>query len=328
MDNAITFGTWLRQRRKERGITYDELAEQIGCSRITLRKLESGERRPSRQIAELLAGYLSIPSDEQEAFVTFARTGHSSTAPLRVTLSGEVASRAPWRGAHLRQTNLPALLTRLVGRAANQEEARALLLQPKVRLLTMTGAPGIGKTRLALQIASELVDHLEDGVYFVDLAPVSEPALVLATTARALGLKETADHPIERVLLDHLRERRMMLVLDNFEQVLDAAPAVVKLLEGSPWLKIMVTSREALRVRGERRYPVPPLGVPDLHHLPPTEALEEYPAVELFVERAAEVQPNFALTPENAKEVAAVCVSLEGLPLAIELAAARAHQLS
>ncbi|HET9493719.1 MAG TPA: helix-turn-helix domain-containing protein, partial [Chloroflexia bacterium] len=319
MSDAITFGAWLKQRRKEQGVPADYLAERIGCSTVTLLKIESGDRRPSRQIALLLADSFDIPDDEREAFVTFARTG--------VGVTSEGPSAAPWRIAHLRHVNLPAVLTSLVGREVEERATREQLLNPRTRLLTLTGPPGIGKTRLALEVASQTGENFQDGVYFVDLSPVIDPDLVLEAVGRVLGLKEGSDRPMEQAILDHVRDRRMLLVLDNFEQVLDAAPVVVRLLEGCPWLKVLATSREALHVRGEKHLPVRPLALPDLNDLPPAHALDKYPAVKLFAERAAEAEHDFALTTENARDVATICVSLEGLPLAIELAAARARQL-
>jgi predicted ATPase/DNA-binding XRE family transcriptional regulator len=333
----ITFGGWLKQRRKELGVTQDELADHIGCSLATLQKIEGGVRRPSGQLAHLLADYFRVPSDEREAFTVFARAGQvasSDPQPALVALA-----HAPWRAVSLRHTNLPVVLTALIGREHEEEAVRDYLLNPKVRLLSMTGPPGVGKTRLALQVASSLAEHFEDGVFFIDLAPVLEPGLVLPTIGRVLGLKEAGELSAERVLVEYVRERRMLLVLDNFEQVLDAASEVVKLMQASPWLKVLVTSREALHVRGERRLSVPPLGVPgpllfsgavgtDDRRRPLLEALATYPSVKLFVERAQDVNPDFELTRENARDVAMVCAELEGLPLAIELAAARANHLS
>ncbi|MEO8288465.1 MAG: tetratricopeptide repeat protein [Chloroflexota bacterium] len=325
MSAEQTFGGWLRRRRNELGLTRDQLADNLGFSLAMLRKLESGERRPSGQIASLLAHHFRIPTDEHAAFVAFARTGDSPVASVE---TDGILPPAPWRSLYARQTNLPTMLSPLVGREREAATARDALLQPKTRLLTLTGTAGIGKTRLGLQIALSLVDHFEDGIFFVDLAPITDPDLVMLTIARVLGLKESGRHTIDSVLLDHVRERRMLLMLDNFEQVLDAAIGIVQLLEASPWLKVLITSREALHIRGERRFPVPPLGLPDMQGLPSMQSLQGYPSVELFVERARAVSPEFALTEENAADVAAICVGLDGLPLAIELAAARTRHLS
>ena len=325
MSEGITFGSWLKQRRNDMGITQDELAERLGFSPIMLWKIESGERRPSSQTAALLADYFHVPDDEREAFVIFARTGRAGAGSPD---GGSVT--APWRAATAHHTNLPQALTPLIGR---KEDERAILdlflqLRSKVRLLTLTGAPGIGKTRLALQVASRLVEHFDDGVFMVELAPVSDPELVISTMAQTLGVREIGGQALEESLRQHLQGRRMLLVLDNFEQVLDAAPALTRLMEASPWLKVLATSREALHVRGERRFPVPPLAVPELAQIEDVQALGANPSVELFVERAQSVQPGFTLTQENARDVASICARLEGLPLAIELAAARARLLT
>lgn len=275
-------------------------------------------------MAQLLAEHLNVPPDELQAFIAFARLGSiASTEP-----SNEFATQAPWRAAHNRLTNLPAALTSFVGRDEELQKARDLLLQPRVRLLTLTGAPGIGKTRLALHVASDLLDTFEDGVFLVELASASDPDLLPDTIARTLGLKPEGSQSVEDLLLKHLSERRIMLVLDNFEHLLDAAAWVVKLLEGSPLLKVLATSREALHVRGERRLPVPALRIPEQGHLPAVEALALYSSVALFVQRAEAVAPDFVLTAANAAEVAAICAGLEGLPLALELAAARFNQFS
>ena len=335
MSENLIFGSWLKQRRKELGLTQEEVAEHIGCSPSALQKIENGERRPSGQVSHLLALYLRIPTDEREAFVTFARSGQSASAFARSPHGSpapnphdEIAQHAPWRVSYRSRTNLPAVLTPLIGREQEVAEALNQLRNPRTRLLTLVGAPGIGKTRLALQIASDMVEHFEDGVYFVELAPVTDPEQVLPAIARALDLHEGGKRSMQSLLLDYLQRRRMLLVLDNFEQILDASTAVVMLMEASPWLKVMVTSREALRVRGERRFLVPPLVVPDLSRLTSIEELAGYPSVELFVERAQAVAPDFTVTEANAGDVAAVCAGLEGLPLAIELAAARANLLS
>src|SRR5436190_17161997 len=209
VNNANTFGVWLRQRRKERGITLDELADRISCSRIALVKIESGARRPSLQMAQLLAEQFNVPADERDAFVIFARTGGAST-DLELPEGDEVVARAPWRAAQRRKTNIPSMLTPLIGREQDGGAVRDLLLQPKVRLLTLTGPPGIGKTRLALHVALGLVvgyGQFEDGVYFVELATISDPGLVLPTVARTLGLKETTSQTIEETLTNYAQQR-------------------------------------------------------------------------------------------------------------------------
>jgi predicted ATPase/transcriptional regulator with XRE-family HTH domain len=331
-----TFGNWLKQRRKELGLAQEELAEHIGCSEIMMRKLESGERHPSGQVAQLLADYLHIPGDEREAFITFARGGGataSSSPSDGAQASGRTdqsGSRAPWRSAYIRRTNLPASLTLLIGREAEVAAASDQLLNPKTRLLTMTGAPGIGKTRLALQTAFDLLKHFEDGAFFVDMAPLSDPQSVLPALARTVGLAEEAagNAPIERLLPAYLRDKRMLLVLDNFEQVLDAAFYLVDLLERCPWLRCLATSREPLHIKGERRFPVPPLPLPEPERLPPLDVLARYPSIELFVERARMSEPDFALSEQNAEAIARICIRLDGLPLAIELAAGQVSYLS
>lgn len=340
MGTGITFSSWLKQRRGELGVTQAALAEHINYALATVQKIEAGDRRPSSQVIQLLAEYFRVPADERAAFTSFARGGAASVADL--TAPDGTGMGAPWRNAHVRRTNVPAVLTSLIGRKEEQTAARDALLQPNVRLLTLTGPPGIGKTRLALEVASGLVEHFEDGVFWVELAAVVDPELVPATVARALGVKQAAGSPPEELLLDYVRARKMLLLLDNFEQVLDAATSVVQLMQASPWLKVLVTSREALHVRGERRLAVPPLALPDpapfaaagLAHgrqvvpLPRADVLRNYPAIQLFVERARSVSPAFELTPENAGDIAAVCIELDGVPLAIELAAGRATHFS
>jgi predicted ATPase/DNA-binding XRE family transcriptional regulator/Tfp pilus assembly protein PilF len=327
MNYGITFGGWLKERRRAQGISHDEFADRIACSRITLLKMESEERRPSRQMALLLAQYFQIPADEHEAFVTFARAGHASS-PTGDAPTSEAAMRSPWRAPLQHKTNLPYLLTPLIGREREEEEARNHLLQWRVRILTLTGPPGIGKTRLATQIASSVFDQYDDGVYFVDLSPVTDPDDVPAAIARSVGLAATGSTLISTALQEYLSRRRMLLLLDNFEHLLDAASTVVKLLEAGPWLKVLITSREALNVRGERRFVVQPLATPAKGQSYSPSALLNIPSVELFIDRAQFSDSDFELTDENAQDVAAICAGLEGLPLAIELAAARTADLS
>ena len=192
-----------------------------------------------------------------------------------------------------------------------------------MRLLTLTGPGGTGKTRLGLQVAAELSDRFADGVFFVNLAPISDPELVVPAIAETLGIREGAGRSLLERLKEELRQKQMLLLLDNFEQVVSAAVQVVDLLAACPQLKVLVTSREVLHVRAEHEFPVPPLSLPDLKHLPDLAALSHYAAVALFIQRAQAVKPDFQLTNANARAIAEICVRLDGLPLAIELAAAR-----
>jgi predicted ATPase len=200
-------------------------------------------------------------------------------------------------------------------------------LLERTRLLTLTGPPGTGKTRLGLQVAEEVLDQFADGVYFVDLAPISDPALVASTIAQVFGVGETAEQPLLKTMMIFFRDKRLLLLLDNFEQIIDAAPLVGELLSAAPGLKALVTSREALCVYGEQEYPVPPLVLPDLEQVEPLSRLSQIEAVDLFAQRARAVRPDFRLTERDAAAVAEICVRLDGLPLAIELAAARSKLL-
>jgi predicted ATPase/class 3 adenylate cyclase len=222
--------------------------------------------------------------------------------------------------------HLPVPLTSFVGRSKELGEVKALL--SKERLLTLTGASGSGKTRLALQAAAEMADRFPDGVFFVALAPITDPGLVPFTVAQSLGLTESPGRSIVDGLKDYLHRKTLLLLLDNFEQVILAAPLVADLLGTCLPLKILATSREGLRVGGEREYPVPPLALPDRSRLPSIENLSQYAAVELFIQRARAVRPDFQITDDTASAVAEICSRLDGLPLAIELAAARIKVLA
>jgi predicted ATPase len=221
------------------------------------------------------------------------------------------------------RSNLPAQLSSLIGREREVAQVCALLRRPDVRLTTLTGAGGAGKTRLALQVAAELRDDFVHGVYFVDLAPIRDPALVPAAMARELGMTDAGPQALEQRIEMYLRDKQMLLVLDNFEQVAEAAPLVAALLTAARTLKVLATSREMLRVSGEHEYIVPPLALPPQAGYLNSETIRQYEAVQLFVERANTVHSDFVLTTENTAAVAEICRRLDGLPLAIELAAAR-----
>lgn len=190
-----------------------------------------------------------------------------------------------------RPHNLPAQPTPLLGREQEVAVGREMLRRAEVRLLTLTGPGGTGKTRLSLQVATELLDDFTNGVYFVGLGPVSDPSLVPSTIAQTLGSREMGGVPLVESLKAYLQEKHLLLLLDNFEQVLAAAPQVAELLAAAPGLKLLVTSRAAPHLRGEKEFQVLPLALPDPKHLPPSEALSQYAAVELFIQRALDVRP-------------------------------------
>lgn len=321
MHVETSFGQWLKKRRKALDLTQEELAQRVPCAVITLQKLEADQRRPSKQMAERLAEHLGIALEERPAFVRFARMKPGAQWPGIHSPAAQLAIWIPW----LRPlTNLPVSPTPVIGRDQAVVAVRERLLGDANRLLTLVGPPGVGKTRLAIEAGTNLLDDFGDGVYFVALAPVSDPSLVVVTIAQTLGVNETAERSFAAGLKEYLREKHMLLLLDNFEQVVAAAPLVSELLDGCPWLGVLVTSRAPLHVRRERQFPVPPLTVPTGAHADlDTADLMHYSAIALFVERARAVRPAFVLTPENAGAVAAICARLDGLPLAIELVAAR-----
>lgn len=242
------------------------------------------------------------------------------------TLIEGLASEFPaLRSLEAAPNNLPTQLTSFVGRGREVAEARQLLAT--TRLLTLTGPGGTGKTRLSLQVAAEAIGDFADGVFFVPLGPIEDPDLVGPAILAALGLREAANEAPAVRLIDHLRDKHLLLLLDNFEQVLPAAGLVGELLKGCPGLSVMVTSRAALHLYGEREYAVPPLALPKAEAGLDPATLSQYEAVALFVQRAAAVRPDFQLTTANAAAVAEICSRLDGLPLAIELAAARVKLL-
>jgi non-specific serine/threonine protein kinase len=332
-----SFGALLRQHRLRAGLTQAALAERAGIAERTIQDLERGVARPRRETVRRLISTLALPPEDRSAFEAVTPAPRRARAAMR-TSGADVALVA-------RRHNLPIQLTSLLGREREVAEVQSLIREG-ARLVTLTGPGGSGKTRLAIEVAGELLDRsaspsragisatptsgqvFADGVFLVELAAIADPALVPATIARALGVLDVSARHILESLKAHLRGRRLLLVLDNFEQIVTAAPVVAELLATSPALKVLVTSREPLRLRGEREYDVPPLTLPDARSVPAASVLASSPAVALFVERAAAVQASFVLTDENAPAVAEICARLDGLPLAIELAAARARLLT
>jgi predicted ATPase len=240
-------------------------------------------------------------------------------------------SEKPVKQVETRPTNLPVQRTGFVGREKEVAAAKELLLRQDVRLVTVTGPGGIGKTRLAVQVASGLLERFPGGTHFVPLSPLSDPGLIASLIVQTLGIREAGGQSPLEILKENLQNSLrapMLLLLDNFEHLVQAAPTVAELLTMGPNLKILVTSRAALHVYGEHEFPVPPLALPDSRSMPPVEVLSQYPAIALFVQRAVAAKPDFELNRENAPAVTEICARLDGLPLAIELAAARIKVLS
>ncbi|HYP41890.1 MAG TPA: helix-turn-helix domain-containing protein, partial [Chloroflexia bacterium] len=328
--SEVSFGEWLRGRRESLDMTREDLAEKVSCARVTIAKIEHGERRPSRQVAERLAESLDLPPEQHAAFLRWARGMTVVPSLPGIAANGGHAVEEDPASATEQQAqvappadHLPASPTSFIGR---EREVAALLDRLRsegVRLLTLTGPPGIGKTRLSVAVAAGLRGEFQDGVWFVPLAPLTDPELVVPTIATVLGLKESPGQGAEAGLQAYLRDKRLLLVLDNFEQVADAAPALGRLLAAAPHMKLLVTSRAVLHLYGEQEYSVPPLELPDAGRAFAADSPPRYASVELFVQRAQAARPDFSLNPQNYRAVAQICVKLDGLPLAIELAAAR-----
>ena len=313
-----SFGDWLKRKRKALDLTQAGLADRVGCSAAAIRKIEAEERRPSVQIAERLAEIFSIPSKERTNFMRFAR-GELRSAPA------EIREEFPWHtSAQPVRSNLPATVTSLIGREQETALVREYLLNPDIRLVTLTGPPGIGKTRLSIEAARAVLSDFPDGVFFVALASLDHPSLLVHTVAQALGYVETNRQSAREQLVDGIDRKQMLIVLDNCEHLIeDIAILATNLLSACSNLKLLATSRESLRISGEWLYSVPALYVPKDNFSVDMETVSEYSALTLFVERARAVRSDFALDKYNVQAVASICAQLDGLPLAIELMAAR-----
>ncbi len=320
MDHDGSFAQLLKQRRKALDVTQQELAQRVGCAPVTIQRIEQGTLRPSRQVVQRLATIFELPTDEHVEFVRLARnrpTADEATAT-------DTAGRAPW-------SRLPAPLTSLIGREAEVATVAVHLRQADVRLVTLTGPGGIGKTRLAIAVALHTQDDFADGVVFVDLAPVRDPALVVGALAAALDVQEVADQSLIESVQAYLRGKQLLLVLDNFEQVVAAAPLLDEVLRAGLLLKLLVTSRSVLGVFGEHVVEVPPLQLPQQIERrlagSQVEKVAQVEAIHLFVERAVAANATFVLNDGNVEAVVGICQRVDGLPLGIELAAARTRLL-
>lgn len=320
---AHSFGNWLKTRRKARDLTQLQLADQVGCSAAAIRKLEAEERRPSAQIVERLAEIFEIPRNERANFLRFAR-GDVQSVPA------EIKEDFPWKAPGvLTPSNLPATVTSLIGREKEIADVRNYLSKNDIRLVTLIGPPGIGKTRLSIESARALMSDFSNGVFFVTLALLDDPSMIPQTVAQSLGYVGTRNIPITDQLREGIGRKQMLLVLDNCEHLIeDVAALASSLLSACSGLKILATSRESLRIPGEWLYPVPALDSPDKTSPLDPEAAAHFPALTLFAERARAVRSDFALKQENVQTVAKVCAHLDGLPLAIELIAARMRLMS
>jgi predicted ATPase/DNA-binding SARP family transcriptional activator len=301
----------------------EPLRENILRELMQLRVL-SGDRNRAltdyRQFQQRLVEELGI-QPLPETIAVYEQLLHAELLPVTRGVQSETTVDQSFAAS------LPANLTFLWGRERETASVCDLLLRANVRILTVIGPPGVGKTSLAVQVAEQLAGRFTNGVAFVNLVPVTQASLVIGAISRALGVQEIAASSGLPELQTYLQDKNLLIVLDNFEQVLDAASHLPAVLKGAPKVKLLITSREALRISGEYEFPLTPLPFPDdrLHTL---NELEAYPAIQLFIERARAAQPDFQFTEENAAQIAEICRRLDGLPLAIELAAARIQTLS
>jgi predicted ATPase/transcriptional regulator with XRE-family HTH domain len=326
MEAPVSFGGYIRRRRKALDQTQEELAHCVGCSIATIQKIERDERRPSRQIAELLANCLDIPEQDRSTFLKVARAERSVdhlASPLS-HFQAQPVSAPPVPG-----TNLPTSFTPLIGREPELTELAQLLLQPACQLLSLLGPGGIGKTRLALEIAYRLYVHqppiFQDGVFFVQLASIETADLIVPAIADALAFTFSGPGDPAIQLLNSLRGKKLFLLLDNMEHLIEGGELISEILQRSPGIKILVTSRERLNLHGEWIFEIQGLPVPPPDHYI---GLDAYSSVALFVQAARRARSHFKLDENNREHVARICRSLDGMPLAIEMAAAWVRVLS
>ncbi len=306
MDGRRSFGYWLKERRAALDLTQAELADQVGCSTMTIRKIEADERRPSKQISERLADVLAIADDDRPIFLAFARR----IIPSHQAQPDHLSDLLP-------TSNLMSQPTPFIGRESELRQITERLADPTCRLLTLVGPGGIGKTRLALQAAANQIGEYADGVFFVSLTPVGAITFIASAIASALQLSFYGQDDPEKQVVNYLRGKRLLLVMDNYEHLLGGITILADMLANAPHLKIMVTSRERLNMQEEWILPVEGLPYPDQSA---NGDINHYDAVELFVQTARRIQPGFEIAGNQAG-VIDICRAVDGMPLGIELAA-------
>jgi predicted ATPase/DNA-binding XRE family transcriptional regulator/Tfp pilus assembly protein PilF len=311
-EQESSFGARLRQLREAAELTQEELARRAGLTRNAVSALERGERRrPYPHTVRSLADALELPEAERTALLAAVPRRGGDHVPPAITL----------------EPTLVVPSTPLLGREQDLEEVTGLLQRQNMRLLTLTGTGGVGKTRLAIQVARDVAGLFPDGVAFATLAPLVDATLVLPTVVQVLGLREVRGRTPGEVLQAHLQEKKFLLILDNFEHVMEAVPEVAELIQYCSNLAVLVTSRAPLHIRGEQEYPVQPLALPASTRSPELEEVVGSPSGRLFVERARAASPAFEFTGANTTAVASICWRLAGIPLALELAAAKTRFL-